>query len=290
MAIAPERIGAIRPTPGDLSPLRIDEGLVRKMLIAFLREETAKSGHKRVVLGLSGGIDSAAVAALAAEAMGPRNVTALFMPYKTSSPESREHARLVTQTFGLAFEEIDISAQVDAYFTRTGDVDKVRRGNKMARERKSIEYDRSWPDGLVLGTSNKTELLLGYGTRYGDMACDLNPVGDLYKTQLRELAVLLKVPDVVVRKPPTADLWVGQTDEAELGFTYAQADLILYHLVDRRLRPDALVAAGFDASLVKGIRERVRKSHYKRVMPLIAKVSLRTVGHDFLYPRDWEAD
>jgi NAD+ synthase len=290
VAIAPERLGAIRPDPKDPSPLRIDEVLVRRMLVAFIREETKKSGHRRVVMGLSGGIDSAAVAALAAEAMGPGNVTALFMPYRTSSAESSEHARLVASTFGVALEEIDISPQVDAYFARTGDVDRVRRGNKMARERKSIEYDRSWPDGLVLGTSNKTELLLGYGTRYGDMACDLNPVGDLYKTQLRELAVLLGVPDVVVRKPPTADLWVGQTDEGELGFTYPQADLILYHLVDRRMRPEGLISAGFDGTLVHGIRERMRKSHFKRVMPLIAKVSLRTVGHDFLYPRDWEAD
>ena len=290
MALARERIGAIRPDPSDPSPLRIDEALVRRMLVAFLRDETAKSGHARVVVAVSGGIDSAAVAALAAEAMGPRNVTALFMPYRTSSPESTEHARLVARTFGVTLDEVDISPQVDAYFSRVGEVDRVRRGNKMARERKSIEYDRSWPDALVLGTSNKTELLLGYGTRYGDMACDLNPVGDLYKSQLRELAVLLGVPDVIVRKPPTADLWVGQTDEGELGFTYAQADLILYHMIDRRLRPDALVAAGFDATLVHGIRERVRKSHYKRVMPLIAKVSLRTVGHDFLYPRDWEAD
>ena len=290
MALARERIGAIRPDPNDPSPLRIDEALVRRMLVAFLREETAKSGHKRVVVAVSGGIDSAAVAALATEAMGSSNVTALFMPYRTSSPESTEHARLVARTFGFRLEEIEISSQVDAYFAKAGDVDRVRRGNKMARERKSIEYDRSWPDGLVLGTSNKTELLLGYGTRHGDMACDLNPVGDLYKGQLRELAVLLGVPDVIVRKPPTADLWVGQTDESELGFTYAQADLILYHMIDRRLPPDALVAAGFDAKLVHGIRERVRRSHYKRVMPLIAKVSLRTVGHDFLYPRDWEAD
>jgi NAD+ synthase len=290
LSLTTERIGSIRPDPKDLSPLRIDEMLVRKMLVAFLREETAKSGHKRVVVAVSGGIDSAAVAALACEAFGPRQVTALFMPYKTSSAESAEHARLIAQRFGFTLEEVDITAQVDAYFAKLGEVDRVRRGNKMARERKSIEYDRSWPDGLVLGTSNKTELLLGYGTRYGDMACDLNPVGDLYKTQLRELAVLLGVPDVVVRKPPTADLWVGQTDEGELGFTYAQADLVLYHLIDRRLRPADLIAAGFDASLVHGIRERVRKSHYKRVMPLIAKVSLRTVGHDFLYPRDWEAD
>jgi NAD+ synthase len=290
MALAGERIGSIRPDPDDLSPLRIDEALVRRMLVAFLKEETAKSGHRRVVVGLSGGIDSAAVAALAAEALGPANVKALFMPYRTSSPESAEHARLVGKTFGFAVEEVDITAQVDAYFAKAGAVDRVRRGNKMARERKSIEYDRSWPDGLVLGTSNKTELLLGYGTRHGDMASDLNPVGDLYKTQLRELAVLLGVPPVVVTKPPTADLWVGQTDEGELGFTYAQADLVLYHLIDRRLRPADLVAAGFDAALVNGIRERVRRSHYKRVMPVIAKVSLRTVGHDFLYPRDWEAD
>jgi NAD+ synthase len=285
-----ERIGATHPDPSDPSPLRIDEALVRRMLIAFLREEAAKSGHKRVVLGVSGGIDSAAVAALAAEAMGPKNVTALFMPYRTSNPESAEHARIVARQFGLALEEVAITAQIDGYFARASKVDRVRRGNKMARERKSIEYDRSWPDGLVLGTSNKTELLLGYGTRHGDMACDLNPVGDLYKTQLRELAVLLGVPEAIVRKPPSADLWAGQTDEQELGFTYAQADLILYFLVDRRMRPESLVAAGFDATLVKGIREKMRKSHYKRVMPLIAKLSLRTVGHDFLYPRDWEAD
>jgi NAD+ synthase len=285
-----ERIGAIRPDPSDQSPLRIDEALVRRMLVVFLREEAKKSGHRRVVVAVSGGVDSAAVAALAAESFGSENVTALFMPYRTSDPTSREHARLAAKTFGVGLDEIDITAQVDAYLGKLGEIERVRRGNKMARERKSIEYDRAWPDGLVLGTSNKTELLLGYGTRHGDMACDLNPVGDLYKTQLRELSVHLGVPDVIVQKAPTADLWAGQTDEGELGLTYAQADLILYHLVDRRLRPADLVSAGFDAGLVNNIRERVRRSHYKRVMPLIAKVSLRTVGHDFLYPRDWEAD
>jgi NAD+ synthase len=285
-----QRIGAIRPDPNDQSPLRIDEALVRRMLVAFLREEAKKSGHRRVVVAVSGGVDSAAVAALAAEAFGPQNVTALFLPYRTSDPASGAHARVVAKTFGLALEEIDITPQVDAYVGRLGEIPRVRRGNKMARERKSIEYDRAWPDGLVLGTSNKTELLLGYGTRHGDMACDLNPVGDLYKTQLRELSVHLGVPDVIVQKAPTADLWQGQTDEGELGFTYAQADLILYHLVDRRLRPAELIAAGFEAALVNNIREKMRRSHYKRVMPLIAKVSLRTVGHDFLYPRDWEAD
>ena len=262
------------------------------MLVAFLREETAKVGSlRRAVVGLSGGIDSAAVAALAAEAFGPQNVLAVHTPYRTSGEDSLRDARDLAQQLGIGFRVIPITAQVDAYRELVGGgVHQVRLGNKMARERKSIEFDLAWPDGAVLGTSNKTELLLGYGTWFGDMASSLNPVGDLYKTQLRELAVLLGIPERIVRKAPTAELWPGQTDEEELGFTYAQADLVLYHMVDRRLRPDELVQAGFDAALVHRIREMVRKSHFKRVMPLIAKVSLRTVGHDFLYPRDWEAD
>lgn len=288
--IPEQRVGAIRPDPGDLSPLRIDEHLVRRMLVAFLRVETSKAGLKRAVLGLSGGIDSAAVAALAAEALGPEHVLAVHTPYSTSSGESLADARDVADRLGIELRVIPITAQVDAYRQTAGDLHQVRLGNKMARERKSIEFDLAWPDGAVLGTSNKTELLLGYGTWFGDMACSLNPVGDLYKTQLRELAVLLGIPERIVRKPPSAELWPGQTDEAELGFMYEQADLALYHMVDRRLRPEDLVAAGFDAAFVKRIREMVRKSHYKRVMPLIAKVSLRTVGHDFLYPRDWEQD
>jgi len=272
-------------------PLRINPELVRGILVGFIRNEVRKVGFERVVLGLSGGVDSSLVATLATEALGPKNVVAFIMPYTTSDPKSKSDALQVVQQLGIHQLEIDISPQVDAYFQHFPDADQKQRGNKMARERMSILYDQSWAwRALVIGTSNKTELLLGYGTRYGDMACDLNPVGDLYKSQLRELAVLLGVPSVVVSKPPTADLWVGQTDESELGFSYADADLILYHLVDRRLLPESLVAAGFDATLVHGIRERIRRSHYKRLMPLIAKVSLRTIGHDFLYPRDWEAD
>ncbi len=283
-----ERV-AIRMAPGDLTPLRIDEVLVRKMLIGFLREETLKTGATRVVLGVSGGVDSAVVVALAAEALGPTNVLGLFTPYRAAG-RARDDAREVARTFGIRLEEVPIATQVDAYFAGMKGVDRIRLGNKMARERKSIEYDRSWPDGLVLGTSNKTELLLGYGTQFGDLASALDPVGDLYKTQLRELAVHVGVPAAIIAKPPSAELWEGQTDEGELGFTYEQADVLLYHLVDRRVRPAELLAAGFDAALVAKIRERVRRSHFKRVMPLIAKVSLRTVGHDFLYPRDWEAD
>lgn len=279
-----------RMAPGDLAPLRIDEALVHRMLVAFLRDETAKTGLRRLVLGVSGGIDSAVVAALAAEAVGPERVLGLFTPYRSTSARSRDDALAVARTFGIRLEEVPITAQVDAYFAAHPDADRVRVGNKMARERKAIEYDRSWPDGLVLGTSNKTELLLGYGTQFGDLACALDPVGDLYKTQLRELAAHLGVPRSVSEKPPSADLWAGQTDEGELGFSYEAADVILYHLVDRRVRPADLVAAGFDGALVGRIRERIRRSHFKRVMPLIAKVSLRTVGHDFLYPRDWEAD
>ncbi|TMF65979.1 MAG: NAD+ synthase [Chloroflexi bacterium] len=262
------------------------------MLVLFIRDETTKAGLKRAVVGVSGGVDSAVTVALAGEALGAENVLGLFTPYRHSSAESRAHAKALATKLGFTLEEVPITKQIEAYFADNGGdtAHRVRVGNKMARERKSIEYDRSWPDGLVIGTSNKTELLLGYGTQFGDMACAINPIGDLYKTQLRELATHLGIPGEIVRKPPTAELWVGQTDEDELGFTYADADLILYHMVDRRLRPSELIAAGFDAALVTRIREMVRKSHYKRVMPLIAKVSLRTVGHDFLYPRDWEAD
>jgi len=285
------RTGIIRPDPKDPSPLRIDEALVRKMLVLFIRDEIAKAHLVRAVVGVSGGVDSAVTVALATLALGAENVLGLFTPYRSSSGESRDHARELSRTFGFTLEEVPITEQVDAYFAGLGKkVDRVRIGNKMARERKSIEYDRSWPDGIVLGTSNKTELLLGYGTQFGDMACGINPVGDLYKTQLRELALSIGIPEAIVRKPPTAELWEGQTDEGELGFTYADADLVLYHMVDRRLRPSELIEHGFDAQLVTRIREMVRRNHYKRVMPLIAKLSLRTIGHDFLYPRDWEAD
>jgi NAD+ synthase len=281
---------AIRMAPGDLTPLRIDEVLVHKMLVSFLLNETRKAGLTRVVLGVSGGVDSAVVTGLAAEALGPKNVLGLFTPYRTTAERSRTDARSVARTFGITLEEVPITTQIDGYFANVPEAHRVRVGNKMARERKSIEYDRSWPEGLVLGTSNKTELLLGYGTQFGDLACALNPVGDLYKTQLRELAAHIGVPRPIIEKAPSADLWEGQTDEGELGFSYEDADVILYHMVDRRASPADLAAAGFDSALVARIRERIRRNHFKRVMPLIAKVSLRTVGHDFLYPRDWEAD
>jgi len=287
-----ERLGAIRADPRDLSPLRVEERLVRKMLVSFLRDEARKAGFSRAILNLSGGIDSSVVAYLAAEAFGPESVVALLLPYRLSQRHSIDDARDVVLQLGLRSEEHDISPQIDAYFQGEAietEADRVRAGNKMARERMAIMYDRSRVHAAIpLGTSNKTELLLGYGTIFGDLASGINPIGDLYKTQLRELAAHLGVPESIRAKVPTADLWVGQTDEGELGATYAELDLVLYHMVDRRLSPRELIAAGFDATLVEVVRERVRRNHFKRVQPLIAKVSLRTVGHDFLYPRDWE--
>jgi NAD+ synthase len=288
-----ERLGAIQARPGDLSPLRIDEHLVRKMLVSFLRDEARKSGFSKAILNLSGGIDSSVVAYLAAEAYGPEHVVALLLPYRLSQGHSIEDARDVVRRLGVQSEERDITAQIDAYFAGEPvdtEANRVRAGNKMARERMAILYDRSRVhEAIPLGTSNKTELLLGYGTIFGDLASALNPVGDLYKTQLRELAAHLGVPERIRAKVPTADLWVGQTDEGELGATYAELDLVLYHMVDRRLSPPELVAAGFDRRLVDAVRERVRRNHFKRVPPLVAKLSLRTVGHDFLYPRDWQS-
>ena len=274
--------------PGDLS---INPELVTEILVRFIRNEITRTGFRRAVFGLSGGIDSSVVAYLAARAMGPDNVLAVTMPYKTSSDATRNDSQAVIEALGVRSLNVPITAQIDAYFAQFPDAATLRLANKCARERMTVLYDQSAAfEGLVLGTSNKSELLLGYGTQFGDLACALNPVGDLYKTQLRELAAQVGVPRAVLDKPPSADLWEGQTDEGELGFTYEQADVLLFHLVDRRVRPTDLIAAGFDAALVAKIRERVRRNHFKRVMPLIAKLSLRTVGHDFLYPRDWEAD
>ena len=266
----------------------IDAELVERMLVGFLRDETASAGLARGVLGLSGGIDSAVSAALAARALGPQNVLALCMPYRTSSPDSLEHARAVAETLGVRFEVCEISPQIDAYFATQPDADRMRRGNKMARERMSILYDRSAQfRALVIGTSNKTELLFGYGTLFGDMASAINPIGDLYKTQIFVLAEHLGLPDAVVSKAPSADLWSGQTDEEEMGFTYAEADRLLIDLVERRLSQAELLAAGHAPELVARVRRMIVSSQFKRRMPVIAKLTDRTINWDFRYPRDW---
>lgn len=275
-------------TDGVLERLAINTDLVRPVLVSFLREEIRKVGYQRAVIGLSGGIDSAVSCMLVAEALGAENVLAVMMPYRSSSPASEADARAVIEKTGVQAKVVEITAMVDPYLQANGDISNVRKGNVMARTRMIVLYDQSEAfKGLVIGTSNKTELLLGYGTLHGDMASALNPIGDLYKTQLRQLARALDVPRAIIDKAPTADLWVGQTDEAELGISYAMADQILYMLVDERCREEDVVAAGFDAAVVRGLNARVRNNQFKRSLPIIAKVSGRTIGTDFLYLRDW---
>lgn len=268
--------------------LDIDTDLARGLLTGFLRTEIRRHGFERGVVGLSGGVDSAVACALAAEALGPPNVLAILMPHQTSSPDSLEHARLVVEATGVRELTIPITGMVETLFDAFPDADRVRRGNAMARARMVVLYDQSAAfRGLVVGTGNKTEILLGYTTLYGDAAYAINPLGDLYKTQLRQLARAIGIPEPIIAKAPSADLWSGQTDEGELGFTYAEVDRLLFLLVDQRYSPDECIAAGFDARFVGSVLERIRRSQFKRLMPPIAKLSNRTVGYDFLYLRDW---
>ncbi|MCH8055526.1 MAG: NAD+ synthase [Deltaproteobacteria bacterium] len=262
--------------------------LLRQILVSFIHNEVEKVGVHRVVVGLSGGVDSSLSAMLAVEALGPGHVLGILMPYKSSSPESLAHAELVVRKSSIDSLTIDITAQIDAYFERFADADQKSRGNKMARERMTILYDHSarW-NALVLGTSNKTELLLGYGTLYGDMASAINPLGDLYKTQVWALAEAVGVPEVIVQKEPSADLWAGQTDEGELGFSYREVDRLLYLMVDERYSRPELTAAGFPEAFVDEVTLRIMNSQFKRRLPIIAKLSQRTIDRDFRYARDW---
>lgn len=277
----------------------IDErnfNIIFRHLTNFIREEVYKAGLSKVTLGLSGGVDSAVSCCLAAEALGKENVTAVIMPYKNSSGTSMDDAMKVVGMLGIAYSVVEITRQIDAYFgekldARAADSQKnlrLRMGNKMARERMSILYDFSSELGaLVLGTSNKSELLLGYGTLYGDMASALNPIGDIYKTQIYQLAGFMNMPESLIRKAPSADLWAGQSDESELGFTYKEADAIMHLLVDRMYKPEVVSSLGYDKKLVERIYGMIKKSQFKRRMPLIAKVSERTINIDFRYLRDW---
>jgi NAD+ synthase len=268
--------------------LNLNTDLARQILTGFITSEITRSGFSRAVIGLSGGIDSALSCYLAAEALGAQNVLAVRMPYQTSSVDSLEHAGQVIDALGVQSLTIPITAMVAPLFERFPEAGSMRRGNVMARARMIVLYDQSEAfGGLVIGTGNKTEILLGYTTLYGDSACALNPLGDLYKTQVRQLSQALCVPDAILAKPPSADLWTGQTDEGELGFSYADVDQLLYLLVDQRYSQQDCIAAGFAPEFVRKVVERVRRNHFKRVLPPIAKLSNRTVGYDFLYLRDW---
>lgn len=276
--------------------MEFNPALATELLTRFIREETNKAGLASVVLGLSGGIDSALAAFLAARALGPEHVYAVMLPYRTSSRESLRDAESIAAELGLSAVTIDITPMVDAYFDSANCADespeaaRLRKGNVIARARMIALYDvSSIKRALVLGTSNKTELLLGYGTIYGDMASALNPLGDLYKTEVRQLSRFIGVPDRVIDKTPTADLWPGQSDEDELGFSYEEVDQLLTQLVDRRMHPAQLVEMGFRQELVDKVIERIRRQQFKRRTPIIAKISSRTVGVDFRYLRDWGA-
>jgi NAD+ synthase len=268
--------------------LSINTDLARKILTGFIHSEITRMGFSHAVIALSGGIDSALSCFLAAEALGPENVLAVRMPYKSSSADSLEDAQRVIDATGVQSLTIPITNMVDPLFAAFPEMDNMRKGNIMARERMIIIYDQSSVfKGLVVGTGNKTEILLGYTTLFGDSANALNPIGDLYKTQLRQLSQALGIPESIISKAPSADLWTGQTDEGELGFTYAEVDQLLYLLVDERYTPQECVSAGYAEPFVHAVVERIRRNHFKRILPPIAKLSNRTIGYDFLYLRDW---
>ncbi|MGL4392063.1 MAG: NAD+ synthase [Fusobacteriaceae bacterium] len=253
--------------------LHLDLNKVEEKVLKFVKEEVKKAGVSKVVLGLSGGIDSGLVAYIAAKALGAENVFGIMLPYKSSSKESIEHGELVANKIGIKTKIIEITHMVEPYFNMEPDMSNLRKGNKMARERMSVLFDYSAKEkAIVIGTSNKTEIYLGYGTLYGDTACGINPIGNLYKTNVWALAKHLGVPPELIEKRPTADLWEGQTDEDDLGFTYLEADKILYELVDEKSTEEEVVSKGFKRETVEEISNRIKNSAYKRRLPLIAEI------------------
>jgi NAD+ synthase len=257
-----------------LPQLKLDASAVAEFLTAFIAGEIGKAGFSRAVIGLSGGVDSALSATLAVRALGAENVYCVMMPYRSSSPESVMHARLVAEQLGVRTELVDITPMVDPLIALDEDMSRLRRGNIMARQRMIVLYDRSSRErGLVVGTGNKTETLLGYSTLFGDSACAINPLGELYKTQVWQLAAWLGIPDEVIRKAPSADLWTGQTDEGELGFTYERVDELLLLMVDEQLSDEELMSRGFDAGFIDTVRGMIRRNLFKRMPPVVARLA-----------------
>ncbi len=280
---------ACAPHPADPGPLDIDTHLVGSWLVRFLREEIERRrGFRRVVVGLSGGVDSALTAALCARALGPEAVLALLLPYRTSSPRSREHALLVAKTFEIPTRTIDITSAVDGYLDEfEPGAGGHRRGNVAARQRMIVLFDQAFKlSALPVGTGNKSERLLGYYTWHADDSPPVNPLGDLFKSQVWALARAVGVPAEVVDKPATADLIQGQTDEDDLGVTYPEADLILHHLISGR-EPDDLAEAGFGRRKVELVAGRLESTHWKRHLPTVAMLSPTAIGEWYLRPVDY---
>lgn len=251
--------------------LHIEPESIKRVLVQFLQDEIHKAGYERAVVGLSGGIDSTVSCFLAVAALGPKNVLGVRMPYKTSSKESLEHAQMVIDQLGIKSLTVEITPMAQPLIDKFPDMDAFRKGNIMARERMIVLYDQSAATkGLVIGTGNKTEIILGYTTLYGDAACALNPVGDLYKTQIRQLASHLGVPEVIIQKPPSADLWMGQTDEGEMGITYEEVDKLLFLLVEEGKSVEECLKAGFSKDFIREVFSRAKRNSFKRALPPIA--------------------
>jgi NAD+ synthetase len=268
-------------------PLDIDAKLTEEWLVHFIKDEMAQRGFSRALIGVSGGVDSAVTAYLAARALGPKHVTAVRMPYRASSKESLEHAQLVIDALGLDSCTVDISAAVDGYLQNDPKSEPGRRGNVMARMRMIVLFDLSAKHGAIpLGTGNKTERLFGYFTWHADDAPPINPLGDLFKTQVWTLARHLGVPDAIVLKPPTADLVVGQTDEGDFGISYAKADEILNWML-AGYKPEELIERGFDEDDVKLVRKRLESTHWKRRLPTVAMLTNTAIGESYLRPVDY---
>ena len=256
--------------------MKLNNELIEKKLVDFIQKETSKIGINKAVIGLSGGIDSTASAYLTVKALGSENVLGVLMPYKTSSRDSITDSNLVVEKLNIRSKTVEISDMVDAYIIReeNKEMSDIRKGNVMARVRMIILYDESARENaLVMGTGNRTEILLGYTTLFGDSACAINPVGDLYKTQLRDLAKYMGVPQTIINKKPSADLWVGQTDEGELGYSYEEIDKYLYQMVNEKKSVEELIKAGFDMSFMQAINNMITKNEFKRLPPKIAKIT-----------------
>lgn len=254
--------------------MKLDQEKTIKELTGFIKSELEKTGLRKAVIGLSGGIDSAVSAYLTAKAIGKENLLGILMPYRTSSEASITDAMSVVNGLGIRHKIIEITGMADAYIGKLeGVVSGVRRGNVMARCRMIVLYDHSAAENaIVIGTGNKTEALLGYTTLYGDSACGINPVGDLYKTQLREIAGYLNVPESIIKKKPSADLWEGQTDEGEMGITYELVDKYLFAKYEENKSHNELMKAGFDSDFIEKVNSMIKKNEFKRKLPPVAKI------------------